>query len=180
MLRYEHLHEPMNINLLRVWTRRAVLIGCIVLTSQLLALRIHAQSNYDQLARFDEGTIAHLGLTVEYRPDKSRSIDFWFSRPPLAASLFLHPREIKILADYLEQTKSTPEDIRKKFPDIDRVGGSLLRMVVLRHGKEISLTLSRQPDVGDSYPAVDFHLAPADFEAFVAAVVAAEEALARK
>jgi hypothetical protein len=170
----------MNTNLLRVWTKRAASIGCIVLTSSLLALRIHAQSSYDQLAHFDEGTIAHLGLTVEYGPDKSRSIDLWFSRPPLAASLFLHPREIKILAGYLEQAKSTPEDIRRKFPDIDRTGGSLLRMVVLRHGKEISLTVSRQPDVGDSYPAVVFHLAPADFEAFVAAVTAADEALAKK
>lgn len=177
---YNGLPEPMNINLLHIWTRRAALTGSIVLISPFLALQTQAQSSYEQLALFDEGTVAHLGLSIEHKPDKSRTIDFWLSRPPLASTVFLHPRETRILADYLQQARNAPEDMRKKFPDIDRVGGSLLRMVVLRHGKEIGLTLSRQPDVGDSYPAVLFHLAPADFEAFVTAVAAADEALTKK
>ena len=170
----------MKTGLLHLWARRAILTGSIFLLSQLLVLRMQAQSSYKQLALFDEGTVAHLGLSVEYMPDKSRNINFWFSRSPLASTLFLHPREIKILADYLQQARIVPEDTRKKFPEIDRTGGSLLRMVVLRHEKEISLTLSCQPDVGDSYPAVVFHLAPTDFEAFVLAVAAADEALAKK
>ena len=177
---YHRLHQLMNFSLLRVSARRAILTGSIFLISQLLVLRLHARSSYKQLALFDEGTVAHLGLSVEYMPDKSRSIDLWFSRPPYGSTLFLHPREIRILTTYLEQAKIAPENARQKFPDIDSAGGSLLRMVALRHGKEINLTLSRQPDVGDSYPAVVFHLAPADFEAFVAAVAAADEALAKK
>jgi hypothetical protein len=49
-------------------------------------------------------------------------------------------------------------------------------MSSVRHGDAISLTLIRQPDKGDSYPAVPFHLAPADFENLLRAMVAAAKA----
>ena len=170
----------MKLSRLHIWARRVTLTASIFLLSQLLVPRMQAQSRYEPLALFDEGKVAHLGISVEYMPGPSRNINFWFSRPPLGATIFLHPREMKILADYLQQAKTIPEDTRKKFPEIDRVGGNLLRVVAMRHGQEISLTLSRQPDVGDSYPAVVFHLAPADFEALILAVAAADEALAKK
>jgi len=76
--------------------------------------------------------------------------------------------------------KAAPDGAEQKFPDLPTPGGSLLRLNSIRHGHEIQLTITRQPDKGDSYPAVVFHLAPADFDALVQAVADAMTALQKK
>jgi len=62
----------------------AGLAGCFV------AAAAFAQSGYKFIAQFDEGRVAHLAFSVEYKPDKSRSIDLRVNRNPYGGSLFLH------------------------------------------------------------------------------------------
>lgn len=140
------------------------------------ASQARASSGYKDIAYFEEGTVATLSIVVEYQPDSSRSINLHFRRSPYGGPMFFHEKEWKLFSDNLSRAKSAPEGVEQTFADIDTPGGSLLRMSFIRHGGAISLTLIRQPDKGDSYPAVPFHLAPEDFENLLKAMVAATKA----
>ena len=135
-----------------------------------------AGSGYRDIAYFHEGTVADLSIVVEYQPDGSRSINVRFNRSPLGGSMFFHREQWQVFAGQLGSAKSAPEGVEQKFPDLPTPGGSLLRMSFVRHGGEISLTLIHQPDKGDSYPPVPFHLAPADFDPLLQAMVEAAKA----
>ena len=147
------------------------LAGIVALVAGLAALDARASSGYKDIAYFKEGTVADLSIVVEYQPDGSRSIDVRFNRSPHGGTLFFHREQWRIFADQLGRAKDAPEGVEQKFPDLPTPGGSLLRMSFVRHGGEISLTLINQPDKGDSHPPVPFHLAPADFEPLLKAMV---------
>ena len=136
----------------------------------------HAASGYKDIARFEEGTVASLGIAVEYQADGSRSINIRFNRAPYGGPLFFHTEEWKVFSDNLGRVKGGPEGVEQKFADLDTPDGGLLRMSAVRQRSEISLTLIRQSEKGDSYPSVPFHLAPADFENLLKAVVEAAKA----
>ena len=152
------------------------LAGIVILVFGLCGPNARAGSGYKEIANFEEGTVATLSIVVEYKPDGSRSINVRFNRSPYGGSMFFHEAEWKALSDNLGRVKSAPEDVEQKFADIDTPGGSLLRMSSVRQRSEISLTLIRQSAKGDSYPSVPFHLAPADFENLLKAVVEAAKA----
>ena len=135
-----------------------------------------AGSGYQEIAYCAEGTVANLSIVVEYKPDGSRSINVRFNRPPLGSSLFFHREQWQVFAAQLGAAKGAPEGVEQKFPDLPTPGGSLLRMAFVRQGGDIRLTLIHQPDKGDSYPPVPFHLAPADFDLLLQAMVAAAKA----
>jgi hypothetical protein len=135
-----------------------------------------AQSGYREIAYFEEGRVATLGIVVEYQPGGSRNINLNFRRTPYGGPMFFHEKEWKLFSDNLSRVKGGPDGREQTFVDIDTLSSGLLRMSAVRHGDAISLTLIRQPDKGDSYPAVPFHLAPADFENLLQATVAAAKA----
>jgi len=156
--------------------RLGALAGTVILLLGLGLPLAHAGSGFKDIAYFEEGTVANLFIVVEYKPDGSRSINVRFNRPPLGSSLFFHREQWQVFAGQLRLAKSAPEGVEQKFPDLSTPGGSLLRMSFVRHGGEINLTLIDQPDKGDSYPPVPFHLAPADFDHLLEAVVEAAKA----
>jgi hypothetical protein len=135
-----------------------------------------AGSGYKDIAYFEEGTVANLSIVVEYKPDGSRSINVRLNRSPLGSTLFFHQEQWQVFADQLSHAKGAPEGVEQKFPDLPTPGGSLLRMSFVRRGGEISLTLIDQPDKGDSYPPVPFHLVPAKFDHLLKAMVEAAKA----
>ena len=150
--------------------------GIIILMLGLGLPSARAGSGFRDIAYFEEGTAANLFIVVEYKPDGSRSINVRFNRSPLGSSMFFHREQWQVLADHLSHAKGAPEGVEQKFPDLPTPGGSLLRMSFVRHRGEISLTLINQPDKGDSYPPVPFHLAPADFDHLLTAMVEAAKA----
>ena len=150
--------------------------GIVMLVLGLGLPSARAGSGFKDIAYFEEGTVANLFIVVEYKPDGSRSINARFNRSPLGSSMFFHREQWQVLAGQLGQAKSAPEGVEQKFPDLPTPGGSLLRMSFVRHGGEISLTLINQPDKGDSYPPVPFHLAPANFDHLLKAMVEAAKA----
>ena len=152
----------------------AWLAGCLIASSAL------AQSGYKLIARFTEGRVADLGISIEYKPDKSRSVDVRFNRNPYGSTLFFHAEEWKKFSDRLQQVKNAPDGVEQKFADLPTPGGSPLRMSSIKHGSEIQLTIARQPDKGDSYPAMPFHLPPPDFNDFLKAVADTATALDKK
>jgi hypothetical protein len=152
------------------------LAGIVILFVGLGVPNARAGSGYKDIAKFEEGTVATLSIVVEYKPDGSRSINVRFNRPPYGGSMFFHGEEWKVFSDNLDRVKSGPDGVEQKFADLDTPGGSLLRMSSVRQRSEISLTLIRQSAKGDSYPSVPFHLAPADFENLLKAVVEAAKA----
>jgi len=135
-----------------------------------------AGNGYRDIAYFEEGTVATLAIVVEYRPDGSRSINVNFRGAGYGGPLFFHEKEWQLFSDTLNRVKGSPDGKEQTFPDIASPGGSLLRLLSDRHGGAINLTLIRQPDKGDSYPAVPFHLPPADFDNLLKAVVEAAKA----
>ena len=135
-----------------------------------------AGSGFRDIAYFEEGTVANLFIAVEYKPDGSRSINVRFNRSPRGSTLFFHREQWQVFAGQLGHAKGAPEGVEQKFPDLASPGGGLLRMSFVRHGGEISLTLINQPDKGDSDPPVPFHLAPADFDLLLKAIVEATKA----
>jgi hypothetical protein len=137
---------------------------------------VHAGSGFKDIALFSEGTVATLGIAVEYKPDGSRSINVRFNRSPYGGTLFFHGEQWKTFSDNLDRVKGGPEGVEQKFADLNTPGGSLLRMSSVRQGSEIRLTLINQSAKGDSYPSVPFHLEPADFENLLKAVVEAAKA----
>lgn len=157
-------------------SRLGAWVGVVILLLGLGLPLAHAGSGFKDIAYFEEGTVANLSIVVEYKPDGSRSINVRFNRSPLGGSLFFHREQWRIFAGQLEPAKRAPEGVEQKFPDLPTPGGSLLRMSFVRHGGEISLTLINQPDKGDSYPPVPFHLAPADFDHLLQAMVEATKA----
>lgn len=157
-----------------------MLAGLVILFSGLGVSNARAGSGYKDIAKFEEGTVATLSIVVEYKPDGGRSINVRFNRPPYGGSMFFHGEEWKVFSDNLSRAKSAPMEVEQKFTDLDTPGGSLLRMSSVRHGGEIHLTLIRQPSKGDSYPAVAFHLRPADFDDFLRAVADAVKAFEKK
>ncbi len=150
--------------------------GIVMLVLGLGLPSARAGSGFKDIASFAEGTVANLFIVVEYQPDGSRSINVRFNRSPLGSSLFFHRDQWQVFAGQLGQAKGAPEGVEQKFPDLPAPGGSLLRMSFVRRGGEISLTLINQPDQGDSYPPVPFHLAPADFVHLQQAMVEAAKA----
>jgi hypothetical protein len=153
-----------------------VCAGFVILVLGLGFPSARAGSGFKDIAYFEEGTVANLFIVVEYKPDGSRSINVRFNRSPLGSSMFFHREQWQVFAGQLGQAKDAPEGVEQKFPDLPTPGGSLLRMSFVRHGGEISLTLINQPDKGDSYPPVPFHLAPADFDHLLKAMVEAAKA----
>ena len=154
----------------------STLAGIVILVAGLGVPNARAGSGYKDIAYFEEGTVATLSIVVEYKPDGSRSINLRFNRSPYGGSMFFHEAEWKVFSDNLGRVKGGPEGVEQKFTDLDTPGGSLLRMSAMRQRSEISLTLIRQSAKGDSYPSVPFHLAPADFENLLKAVVEAAKA----
>jgi hypothetical protein len=135
-----------------------------------------AGSGFKDIAYFEEGTVAKLFMGVEYKPDGSRSINVRFNRSPLGSTLYFHREQWQVFASQLAHAKATPEGAEQKFSDLPTPGGGLLRMSFVRQGGEISLTLIHQPDKGDSGHPVPFHLAPADFDLLLKAMVEAAKA----
>ena len=160
--------------LLSPWFR--ALAGIAIVVAGLASLTAHAGSGYKDIAYFEEGSVANLSIVVEYKPDGSRSINVRFNRPPHGGSMFFHTEQWKAFADNLSRVKGGADGQQQTFADLDTPGGSLLRMSAVRHGGEINLTLIDQPDKGDSYPPVPFHLQPGDFENLLKAMVAAAKA----
>lgn len=154
----------------------STLAGIVTLVVGLGVPNARAGSGFKEIAFFNEGTVATLGIAVEYKPDGSRSINVRVNRPPYGGTLFFHEAEWKVFSDNLARVESGPDGVEQKFADLDTPGGSLLRMSSVRQRSEISLTLIRQSAKGDSYPPVPFHLAPADFENLLKAVVEAAKA----
>lgn len=150
--------------------------GFVILLLGLGLPAARAGSGFKDIAYFQEGAVANLSIVVEYKPDGSRSINVRFNRSPLGSTLFFHREQWQVFASQLGRAKSAPDSVEQKFPDLPTPGGSLLRMSFVRHGSEISLTLIHQPDKGDSYPPVPFHLAPADFDQLLKAMVEAAKA----
>jgi len=150
--------------------------GIVMLVLGLGLPSARAGSGFRDIAYFEEGTVANLFIVVEYKPDGSRSINVRFNRPPLGSSMFFHREQWQVFAGQLGRAKGAPEGVEQKFPDLPTPGGSLLRLSFVRQGGEISLTLIDQPDKGDSYPPVPFHLAPADFDHLLKAMVEAAKA----
>lgn len=164
---------PIKLTRLRVSPLGAGVLGLVL---GLAAPAARAASGYREIAYFQEGRVANLSIVVEYKPDGDRSINVRFNRPPLGSTLFFHREEWQVFANRLGQAKSAPEGRGQTLPDLPTPGGSLLRLLFVRHGAEISLTLVDQPDQGDSYPSVPFHLAPGDFDPFLRAMVKAAKA----
>ncbi len=152
------------------------LSGIVLLLAGLSSPNARAGSGYKDIAYFEEGRVATLAIVVEYQPDGSRSINLHFRRSPYGGPMFFHEKEWKLFSDNLNRVKGGPDGREQTFADIDTLSSGLLRMSSVRHGGAISLTLIRQPDKGDSYPPVPFHLAPADFDSLLKAMVVAAKA----
>lgn len=167
-------HEKRPVSFLSPWLAACAGIVFLVLGLGLSSAR--AGSGFRDIAYFREGTAANLSIVVEYKPDGSRSINVRFNRPPFGSSLFFHREEWRVFVGQLGGAKRAAEGVEQKFPDLPTPGGRLLCMVFVRHGGDISLTLINQPDKGDSYPPVPFHLAPADFDLLLKAAVEAAKA----
>ena len=153
-----------------------VLAGIALLVAGLGSPPARAGSGYRDIAYFAEGTVATLSIVVEYQPDGSRSINLHFRRSPYGGPMFFHEKEWKLFSDNLSRVQGGPDGREQAFADIDTLSSGLLRMSAICHGSAINLTLIRQPDKGDSYPAVPFHLAPGDFENLLKAMLAAAQA----
>jgi hypothetical protein len=150
--------------------------GIVILVVGLGLPSARAQSGYKDIAYFEEGRVASLAMFVEYEPDGSRRINLYFRRSPSGGPMFFHGTLWKAFSDNLNRVKDSPDGREQTFADLDTLSSGLLRMSAVRHGGATSLTLIRQPDKGDSYPPVPFHLAPADFDQLLRAVVEAAKA----
>jgi hypothetical protein len=166
MLRFPHLFAP----------RFRVRAGIAILLAVMGGPAARAGSGFKDIAYFEEGTVATLTIVVEYKPDGSRSTNLRINRPPQGGSMFFHEAEWKAFTDNLSRVKGGADGMEQVFADIATPGGSLLSMAAVRHGGEITLTLIRQPDKGDSSPPVPFHLQPADFGNLLKATVEAAQA----
>jgi len=161
-------------SLLSPWYR--VLAGIVVLVAGLGGTMACAGTGYRDIAYFVEGSGATLAIVVEYRSDGSRSINLQFRGGSYGGPVFFHEKEWQLFTDNLRRVKGGAESQEQTFSDVASPGGGLLRMTAVRHGSEVRLTLVHQPEKGDSYPAVSFHLSPADFDNTLKAVVEAAKA----
>ena len=150
--------------------------GIVILLLGLGLPSARAGTGFKDIAYFEEGTVANLAIFVEYEPDGSRRINLYFRRSPYGGPMFFHETQWKAFWDNLKSVKDGPDGKEQAFADIDTLSSGLLRMSAVRHGGAVSLTLIRQPDKGDSYSPVPFHLAPADFDHLLKAMVNAAKA----
>jgi len=167
-----HIKRP--VSFLSPWLGAWAGVVILVLALGLPAAR--AGSGFRDIAYFEEGRVASLAMFVEYEPDGSRRINLYFRRSPYGGPMIFHGTLWKAFSDNLNRVKDGPDGGEQTFADIDTLSSGLLRMSAVRHGGAISLTLIRQPDKGDSYPPVPFHLTPADFDHLLKAMVDAAQA----